>query len=96
MLSINLEKMILSNGGEGAPLTPIYHHNLKKLKINQPVLFLNIGGIANYTFSNNEFFFAKDAGPGNCLMDMYIKKTKKLDFDNDGNLARSLGKLIKY
>ena len=33
-------------------------------------------------------FFAKDAGPGNCLMDIYIKK-KQLDFDKDGNLARA-------
>ena len=80
----------IDNGGEGAPLTPIYHHNLKKkLKINQPVLFLNIGGIANYTFSHNDFFFGKDVGPGNCLMDMYIKKVEQLDFDKDGNLART-------
>ena len=80
----------IDSGGEGAPLTPIYHHILKKkLKINQPVLFLNIGGITNYTFSHNDFFFAKDVGPGNCLMDMYIKKIKKLDFDKDGNLAKT-------
>ena len=78
----------LKHGGEGAPLTPIYHHNLKKkLKINEPVIFLNIGGIANFTFSNDDSFFAKDVGPGNCLMDRYIKNVKSLDFDEDGNLA---------
>jgi len=90
----------LDNGGEGAPLTPIYHHNLKKkLKIKKPVLFLNIGGIANYTYSKNNFFCAKDIGPGNCLMDLYIKKVKNLEFDKNGKIA-ALGKvdnsLINY
>ncbi len=80
----------INNGGEGAPLTPIYHHYLKtKLNLDKPVLFLNIGGIANYTFSKDDSFFAKDAGPGNYLMDMYIKKTTKFDFDKDGNIASS-------
>ena len=79
----------ITNGGEGAPLTPIYHHFLKKkLNINKPVLFLNLGGIANYTVSNKDNFFAKDAGPGNCLMDIYIKKTTKKDFDESGNIAK--------
>ena len=32
-------------------------------------------------------FFAKDVGPGNCLMDKYIKKTKNLDFDDEGKIA---------
>ena len=85
----------ISNGGDGAPLAPIYHHFLKKkLNVKQPVLFLNIGGIANYTFSDNERLIAKDAGPGNCLMDMYVKKKLKKNFDNDGKLA-SLGKVDK-
>ncbi len=80
----------LRNGGEGAPLTPIYHHNLKqKLGLKKPIVFLNIGGIANYTFSKENFFCAKDVGPGNCLMDMYLKKTKKIDFDENGTIAAS-------
>jgi len=83
-------KKDLHHGGEGAPLTPIYHHNLKKkLNIKKPALFLNIGGIANFTFSKDNFFSAADVGPGNCLMDMYIKKKKNLDFDLDGNIAAS-------
>tara|TARA_A100001035_G_scaffold272217_1_gene261258 strand:- start:456 stop:1553 length:1098 start_codon:yes stop_codon:yes gene_type:complete len=85
----------IKNGGQGAPLTPIYHHNLKKkLNLKIPVLFLNIGGIANYTFSKNDYFCAKDAGPGNCLMDMYIKQKKNLDYDENGDRARS-GKIDK-
>ena len=81
----------LENGGEGAPLTPIYHHYLrKKINLKKPILFLNLGGIANYTFSKENHLSAKDVGPGNCLMDSYLKKTKNLDFDKNGNLA-SLG-----
>ena len=85
----------IENGGEGAPLTPIYHHLLKKkLNLRNNVLFLNIGGIANYTFSKEDTFYAKDVGPGNCLMDTYINKIKNLDFDKDGTIAAS-GKIDK-
>ena len=83
----------IKNGGQGAPLTPIYHHYLKKkLNISKPIIFLNIGGIANLTFSKSDTFLAYDVGPGNCLMDNYIKKTKKIDYDNNGEIA-SLGKI---
>ena len=83
----------IENGGQGAPLTPIYHYILKnKLNLKNNVLFLNIGGISNYSFIKENSIFAKDVGPGNCLMDAYIKKTKQLDFDKDGNLA-SIGKI---
>ena len=83
----------IDHGGEGAPLTPVYHYALKKkLNLKNSVVFLNIGGIANYTYINDNSFSAKDIGPGNCLMDMYIKKSKNLDYDKDGELA-SIGKI---
>ena len=89
----NFRENDIKNGGDGAPLAPIYHHNIKKkFNLKKPVLFLNIGGIANYTFSKDNFFCAKDVGPGNCLMDKYIKKTKNLDFDRNGYIA-SKGKV---
>ena len=91
----NFRKNDIEHGGEGAPLTPIYHHNLKNnLNLHEPVLFLNIGGIANYTFSNKNYFCARDVGPGNCLMDELIKATKNLDYDKNGSLAAS-GKVDK-
>ena len=44
----------LKNGGQGAPLTPIFHKVLaKKFKLI-PAYFLNIGGITNYTLVNSE------------------------------------------
>ena len=65
----------LENGGEGAPLTPIYHHYLrKKINLKKPILFLNLGGIANYTFSRTTYLQKMLAW--NCLMDSYLKKLK--------------------
>ena len=46
----NFRENDLRNGGEGAPLTPIFHKLLvEQNKIKTPVIILNIGGIANYT-----------------------------------------------
>ena len=89
----NFRQNDILHGGDGAPLTPIYHQLLKKkLNIKKPVVFLNIGGIANFTYISNEHFLAKDIGPGNCLMDTYIKKIKKLNYDENGKIA-SQGKI---
>ena len=47
----NFRENDIMNGGQGAPLSPIYHKLLvKKLKLEQPIAFLNIGGISNVTF----------------------------------------------
>ena len=47
-------------------------------------VIINIGGIANITFLNfdNKEVFGYDIGPGNCLMDTWIRITKNLDFDS--------------
>ena len=80
----------IKNKGEGAPLTPIYHKLLiNKFKINNPTLILNIGGISNYTYCFNDTLAAKDIGPGNVLMDGYLKKTKGIDYDKNGEIALS-------
>ena len=80
----------IKNGGEGAPLTPVYHELLiKKFKINNPTLILNIGGISNYTYCFNDTLAAKDIGPGNVLMDEYLKKTKGVEYDKNGDIASS-------
>ena len=90
----------IQNNGQGAPLTPIFHYILSK-KINQtynvkfPIGFLNIGGIANVTkvintsdnFQNNLFAF--DVGPGNCLIDEWVRNNSNKKFDKNGELAKS-------
>jgi len=92
----NFRQNDILNGGEGAPLTPIFHKLLtNQHKINLPTTILNIGGIANFTYINkkNEISSA-DIGPGNCLIDQWIKKNSKKNFDLDGKIAES-GKVNK-
>ena len=83
----------IQNFGQGAPLASIYHYALsKKLKIKDPIIFLNIGGISNITYVHNDNFESRDVGPGNVLMDKYIKKIKNNDYDHKGRYA-SIGKI---
>ncbi len=82
------------NGGQGAPLTPVFHHLLSaQNKIKLPICFLNIGGISNITIikdkENLSKLFSKDLGPGNCLIDSWVRKNSSKKFDKDGYLALS-------
>ncbi len=82
------------NGGQGAPLTPIFHNLISFVKnFNLPVCFLNIGGISNITIVNEEnnpsTLISKDIGPGNCLIDSWVRKNSNKKFDQDGQLALS-------
>ena len=85
----------LKNGGEGAPLTPIFHKMLaKKFNIKQ-VSFFNIGGILNSTtIWNDGKLSATDHGPGMCLIDKWIRTNSKKKYDKNGNIAKS-GKVNK-
>ena len=78
------------NGGQGAPLTPIFHKLLFKLTNKNIVNFLNIGGISNETVINSDGkLFAKDIGPGNCLIDKWIRLNTNKLFDLNGEIAES-------
>ena len=87
----------LKNGGNGAPLTPIFHKLLKKIfKINN-VVFVNIGGISNITsLSNENHMSGTDIGPGMCLIDRWLRKKSKKNYDENGIIAKSgrINKLI--
>jgi len=84
----NFRENDILNGGQGAPLTPIYHKVLMKhLKIVDPRLVVNIGGITNVTYLNRGSIFATDIGPGNCLIDKWIKKNFDKDFDEYGKIS---------
>ena len=86
----------LKNGGQGAPLAPIFHKLLaNKHKFIKPVTILNIGGIANVTFINtDDKMYSADIGPGNCLIDQWIKLNSKKKYDYNGMIAKS-GKINK-
>ena len=95
----------IQNNGQGAPLTPIFHYILSK-KINQyyninfPLGFLNIGGIANATKVTNildeiqKNILASDVGPGNCLIDEWVRNNSNQKYDRNGELAKA-GKVDK-
>jgi len=89
----NFRENDLSNGGQGAPLTPIFHQLLvNQNRISLPVCILNIGGIANITkisSKNPNGLESFDIGPGNCLLDEWIRKNSKERFDKDGELAKA-------
>ena len=94
----NFRQNDLLKGGEGAPLSPIFHQIIvKEKKIDLPVCILNIGGISNLTMINDlveENLISKDIGPGNCLIDEWIRRNKKGNYDNNGEFA-SCGKTNK-
>ncbi len=87
----NFRQNDLENGGQGAPLAPIFHKLLvNKKKIQTPITILNLGGIANITLiDKNNKISSSDIGPGNCLIDNWIRLNSKLNFDEKGALARS-------
>ena len=89
----NFRKNDIVNGGQGAPLAPIFHQLLvKQNEIKSPVCILNIGGIANITIISSEDpndLKSYDIGPGNCLLDEWVRKNSKERFDKDGVLAQA-------
>ena len=86
----------IKNGGEGAPVTPIYHKLIyKKINIDNEIIFLNIGGISNLTYVNQkDSLISFDTGPGNCIIDNWIKHNSLENFDKNGKNA-FLGKVDK-
>ena len=67
----NFRENDIINGGQGAPLTPLYHKAmLSKTKLRFPLAIINIGGISNITyFKNKNKIISFDTGPGNYLLD---------------------------
>ena len=91
-VAYNFRQNDIKNSGEGAPLTPLYHELItKQKKIKLPVCILNIGGISNVTVIadyNKDIFLSRDLGPGNCLIDNWIRKNTKNKYDHNGEIAK--------
>ncbi len=83
----NFRQKDISLGGQGAPLMPAFHQSIFK-QGDENVIILNIGGIANITDLRDEVV-GFDTGPGNTLIDQWIKKSMGLAFDKNGNWAKS-------
>ena len=91
----DFRKNDLENGGQGAPLVPIFHKLIsininKKFGISFPLNIINIGGVTNITqISNNENIKAYDLGPGNCMIDEWVRKNSDKTFDENGLIGKS-------
>ena len=70
-------------GGEGAPLVPPFHEALFK-PIQGARVVVNIGGISNATVLAPQLKIGFDTGPGNALLDAWIREHRGLAFDQDG------------
>jgi anhydro-N-acetylmuramic acid kinase len=77
-------------GGEGAPLVPIYHQALvRRAGLGGHVVVANIGGVANITrVGADGSLRAGDTGPGNALIDDFVRERTGEPMDRDGELAR--------
>ncbi len=74
-------------GGQGAPFAPIYHQALAH-DLSKPVAVLNIGGVANVTWVGpDRELIAFDTGPGNALVDDWVRRHTGRSMDEDGALA---------
>ena len=92
----NFRKNDLLHNGQGAPLAPIYHLTIMKEKnIKPPCCIINIGGVSNLTYWDQNTLIGFDCGPGNGLMDMFVQETLKINFDKFGNIA-SKGNISNY
>ena len=81
-------------GGEGAPLTPLFHDALFRDEERDRVV-LNLGGIANVTVlpAASESIVGFDTGPANALLDAWAQHAFDEPFDRDGERA-ARGKCI--
>ncbi|MEZ4903566.1 MAG: anhydro-N-acetylmuramic acid kinase [Spirosomataceae bacterium] len=79
-------------GGEGAPLAVYGDYFLFSQKGENRIM-LNMGGIANFTYLpgslNAHEVFVTDTGPGNTLLDAFMRKFYHLPYDEDGKLSAS-------
>ncbi len=84
-------------GGEGAPLAPFFHFACAKwIGAQEPMCFLNLGGVGNLTYVDPSFdgpeapgaLLAFDTGPANAPVDDLMQARLGLPMDQDGELAR--------
>ena len=79
----------IAANGQGAPLVPAFHYAVFGSQFHSRAV-INIGGIANISILNPDGSVSGfDTGPGNMLMDAWIGKHLKKNYDEDGKWGRS-------
>jgi anhydro-N-acetylmuramic acid kinase len=75
-------------GGQGAPVVPIFHRAMVRMNgRSEPIAVLNIGGVANLTFIDADELIAFDTGPGNALIDDFVRLRTGQPRDDAGRAA---------
>ena len=81
----------IAAGGEGAPLSVYGDYMLFASKTENRIL-LNIGGISNFSYlpagSNLNTILSSDTGPGNTIMDAYMRAHFNQAYDKDAAIAK--------
>lgn len=78
----------IAAGGQGAPFAPAFHQAVFSDPIEERCI-VNIGGISNVSLLQNNTVTGFDTGPGNCLMDRWVKQYYNIDYDQDGEIAKT-------
>ena len=85
----NLRELDVIAGGQGAPLVPFGDKHL----FSQYDYCVNIGGILNISYTNNNTTYAFDVCPANTILNYFSRKLN-LEFDDKGKIA-STGRFIE-
>lgn len=87
-------------GGQGAPLVPVFHRALVEAsRFAGPIGVLNLGGVANVTLLGDGELLAFDTGPGNALIDDWMRERTGRPLDDGGRVAargRADGALLAW
>jgi len=88
-VAYDLRAADIAAGGEGAPLVPIFHRAMvRMLERPHPVGVLNLGGVANVTVIDGDAeIVACDTGPGNALIDDFLRLRTGQALDAEGKTA---------
>lgn len=76
----------IAAGGEGAPLVPAFHAAMFGDPSKRRAI-VNIGGIANLSLLCDGQVSGFDSGPGNTLLDHWIKTSRNQAYDANGDWA---------
>lgn len=77
-------------GGQGAPLSAIYHRAmLTKIGAGPETVILNLGGVANISTFDGQDLRAFDTGPANAPVNDWVRARTGAEMDFDGLIAAS-------
>ncbi len=76
----------VANGGQGAPLVPIFHKAILS-NDEMPCAILNLGGVSNITYMNQDELLAFDCGPANAIINDACLEYFNKSYDEQGELA---------